>query len=349
MRKCKVRRLAAIFCGVVLSGSTLCSCGLLPTEEEFDTAPVIKDYEGNNYNKYTVTRGSMVQKEFVSAYYQGTARMEVKGGGIGVQIKRYCVKKGQKVEAGDVLMEDYLPDQEKIIRDSEREMEKMRLQIRQAKEMKKRELQKLKRLKGSKEQEKSISSQYDSQIKNAESSMALLRLDIKAAREELDINTVPAEIGGRIVEIDHSFEGGFATENDVVMVIEGKKRNRFRAKTEHASYFKNGQEVIISVGGQQYKATAKKTANKKIVYFYPKAELTLKNGVAGSIDLILKEKKDVLYLPAALVYDMGEKKVVYVEGENGVKSIREVKIGERIDNLIEITEGLQENEQVITN
>lgn len=349
MRKCKVRRLAAIFCGVVLSGSMLCSCGLLPTEEEFDTAPVIKDYEGNNYNKYTVTRGNMVQKEFISAYYQGTARMEVKGGGIGVQIKRYCVKKGQKVEAGDVLMEDYLPDQEKIIRDSEREMEKMQLQIRQAEEMKKRELQKLKRLKGSKEQEKSISSQYDSQIQNAKSSMALLRLDIKAAKEELAINTVPAEIGGHIVELDRSFEGGFATENDVVMVIEGKKRNRFRAKTEHASYFKNGQEVIISVGGQQYKATAKKTANKKIVYFYPKAELTLKNGVAGSIDLILKEKKDVLYLPAALVYDMGEKKVVYVEGENGVKSIREVKIGERIDNLIEITEGLQENEQVITN
>ena len=65
--------------------------------------------------------------------------------------------------------------------------------------------------------------------------------------------------------------------------------------------------------------------------------------------MILKEKKNVLYLPAALVYDMGDKKIVYVEGENGIKTIREVTIGERMGNMLEITNGLKENEQIITN
>ena len=344
-----MRRPVILYAGIVMLSGFLCSCGLLPTEEEFDAAPLVKEYEGNNYNKYTVTRGNMVQKEYVSAYYQGTVRMEVKGGGIGIQIKKYCVKKGQKVSAGDVLMEDYMPDQEITIKDAEREMEKLKLQVQQAQAMKKKELQKLKRLGGSREQRTSISSQYDSQIQSAESSMELLRLDVKAAKEELDINTVPSEIDGRITELDRSFEGGFASEDDVVMVIEGKKRNRFRSKTQYASYFKDGEEVIITVNGQQYKANVKRTSSKNVVYFYPKTELSLKGGATGSINLILKEKKDVLYLPAALVYDMGDKKIVYVEGENGVKSIREVKLGERIDNLIEITEGLKENEQVITN
>lgn len=344
-----MKRIGILFAGVFMSAGLLCSCGLLPTEEEFDTAPLVKEFEGNNYNKYTVSRGNMVQKEYVSAHYQGTVRMEVKGGGIGIQIKKYCVRKGQKVSVGDVLMEDYMPDQEKIIRDSEREMEKLKLSVRQAQEMKKRELKKLKRLGGSREQRESVSSQYDSQIQNAESSMALLKLDIKAAKEELDINTVPAEISGRITEIDRSFEGGFASEKDVLMVIEGKKRNWFRANTKYASRFREGDEVIVTVNGRQYKANVKKGSSKNVVYFYPKAELSLKSGVVGSIDLILREKKDVIFLPAALVYDMGEKKIVYVEGENGVKSIREVKVGERIDNLIEITDGLKENEQVITN
>ena len=146
-----MRRPVILYAGIVMLSGFLCSCGLLPTEEEFDAAPLVKEYEGNNYNKYTVTRGNMVQKEYVSAYYQGTVRMEVKGGGIGIQIKKYCVKKGQKVSAGDVLMEDYMPDQEKIIKDAEREMEKLKLQVQQAQAMKKKELQKLKRLGGSRE------------------------------------------------------------------------------------------------------------------------------------------------------------------------------------------------------
>lgn len=334
---------------VLLAAGVLCSCGLLPTEEEFDTAPLVREYEGNNYNKYTVVRGSMVQKEVVSATYQGTARAEVKGEGLGVQIKKYCVKKGQKVEVGDTLVEDYLPQQEKIIKDSNREKERLQLQIRQAREMRARELKKLDRLGGSRQQKQNIRDQYDSEIQNCESSLELLQLDIKSAREELEYNTLTADIDGRITEIDTSFVGGFADGDDILMVIEGKKKNRFRAKTKYASRFKDGEEVIITVNGQQCKATARLTSEKELVYFYPKTELSLKNGVIGSIDRILKEKKDVLYLPAALVYQMGDKKIVYVEGENGVKSIREVTVGEQIDNLVEITDGLQENEQVITN
>ena len=65
--------------------------------------------------------------------------------------------------------------------------------------------------------------------------------------------------------------------------------------------------------------------------------------------MILKEKKDVLSLPLALVYDMGGKKVVYMEGKNGVKETREVTLGETINNMVEVTGGLQENEQIITN
>lgn len=344
-----MRRLGILLGGILVASCMLCSCGLLPTEEEFDTAPVVKEYEGNNYNKYTVVRGDMVQKESIAATYQGTTRVEVVGEGIGVQIKKFCVKKGQKVEVGDVLVEDYLPEQESIIKKSKRQMETLELQIRQAQQMKKRELEKLIRLGGSKEQKKSIRSQYDSQIQNCRSSLELLKLDIRSAKEELEMNTLAADIDGRITMADTSFEGGFATEDNVLMVIEGKKKNRFRAKTKFASHFKNGEEVIVTVGGQQYKATVRHTVEKNLIYLYPKTELSLKNGIVGTVDLILKEKKDVLYLPAALVYEMGDKTIVYVEGENGVKTIREVTVGEQIDNLIEITDGLQENEQIITN
>lgn len=338
-----------MLCGVLTASCVLCSCSILPTEEEFEAAPIVKEYEGDNYSKYTLVRGDMVQKESVSATYQGTKKVETTGSGTGMRIKKVCVKKGQKVSEGDVLIQNHLAEQETTVKNSKRLIESLELQIRQAKAMKAKELAKLKKIGGSKEQKESIQSQYDSQIKNCESSLKLTRLDLQSAQEEIESNHVTSEISGTVTFVDSSFDGGYAAEDDVLVVVQGKKRNRFRANTKYGSQFKEGQEVIITVAGQQYKANVKKTDEKNIIYFYPKTELSLKNGVVGSIDLILKEKKDVLYLPSALIYDMGNKKIVYVEGKNGIKTIREVTLGEQMSNMVEITGGLQEKEQVITN
>ena len=40
---------------------------------------------------------------------------------------------------------------------------------------------------------------------------------------------------------------------------------------------------------------------------------------------------------------------MYYEDANGLKSTKEVSVGETIDTFIEITGGLEENEQVIAN
>ena len=107
-------------------------------------------------------------------------------------------------------------------------------------------------------------------------------------------------------------------------------------------------EVFVTIGGSRYKAAVKKVSSEKL-YLYPKNASSLQHGAVGTVDLILKEKKDVLSLPLALVYDMGGKKVVYMEGKNGIKETREVTLGESINNMVEVISGLQENEQVITN
>ena len=343
-----MRRRILLTCGILSVSLCMSSCGILPAEEEFDLAPVVKEYEGNNYSKYTVTRGDMVQKDSIDASYQGTVKYEVLGEGTATRIKKIRVKKGQKVEVGDVLVENYVADQERVIKDTNRQIESLELQIKQAKELRERELAKLKKIGGSKKQKEAVRVQYDSQIKNCESTLKLARLDLKSAKEEIEANYTTSDLDGTVTKVDTSFNGGYAEPEDVLVVVQGKKRNRFKAKTEYASRLKDGQEVTLTVLGQQYK-TVKKTSDKKIVYFYPKTELTFKNGVVGSLELILKVKKNVLYLPAAMVFDMGSKKIVYIEAKNGVRETREVTLGERIDNLVEITGGLKENEQVITN
>lgn len=349
----KMRKAYIILGAAVISGFVCNGCGILPTEEEFGVAPVVKEYEGSNYNKYTVVRDDMVQKESISVTYQGTREVEITGseGGQsegGGRIKKVCVQKGQKVKVGTVLVQEYSEDAEEQLLTDKRQIASLQLQIKQAKEMKKRELEQLTRTGGSKEEKENVRTQFDSQIKNCQSNIQLTQLDMKEAQETIAEAVITSEVEGVVTEADHSFDGGYAGSDNVLVKVQGKKKNRFVCKTKYAGHFHDGQEVSVTIGGGQYGASVKKVSAGEL-YLYPKKTSSLKHGAVGTVDLILKEKKNVLSLPLALVYDMGGKKVVYMEGKNGIKETREVTLGETINNMVEITSGLQENEQVITN
>ncbi len=82
-------------------------------------------------------------------------------------------------------------------------------------------------------------------------------------------------------------------------------------------------------------------------------EVTLPNGggklipgMAGSVRLILEEKRDVLALPRSALFLEATPSVFVIEGE--VAKRRPVKIGLVGDELIEILSGLKEGEKVIT-
>ena len=199
-----------------------------------------------------------------------------------------------------------------------------------------------------KEEKENVKTQYDAQIKNCRSSLELAKLDIQSLEETIREASLKAPISGTVTFVEKSLEGGYANQENLLVTIRAAKKNRFSCKTEYTSRFSQGSEVTVTVMGQQYKTTVKKGKGKQI-YFVPKQELALKNAVTGTVDLVLKEKKNVLYVPSALVFDMGSKKVVYIEGKEGVKETREVTTGEQIQNEIEITGGLKENEQILTN
>ncbi len=327
----------------------LTSCGVLPTEEEFDAAPVVKEYEGTSFNKVTVVRGNLVQTEDISGTYKGTVREDFEVDGVSV-IKKIFVKKGMKVKAGDVIFQYLLPGSETALRKAENEIEKTSLQIRHARKIMDMELKKQRRLGGSSKEMENIRNQYAQQIRSYESSLKLLQMDAKIAREEIDNEKVTATENGVVTYVDSAAEGSYGDIDKAIVKIEGASKNRFEASSEYASQCKDGDVVTIDGLAQEYKATVRKEKDSKdTIYFYPNAKLNLEDGTKCTYKVVLKEKKDVLYLPASIVYTMGERHVVYFEDENGLKSIKEVTVGERINNFIEITGGLSEGEQVVAN
>lgn len=340
----KRRLIATVGVALCLTG-----CGILPTEEEFDAAPVLKEYEGASFNKVTVTRGTLEKTEEISGKYKGTVKEDIEPDGASV-IKKIYVKKGDRVKAGDVVMQYELPGSEKTLKESNEKIEKTKLQITQARELMKLEVEKQKKIGGGSKEIANARNQYEQQIKALESSLELLKMDAKIAKEEIEEEQITASVNGVVTYVDSKAEGTYGTEGEAAIKIEGKKKNRFEANSKYASHCKEGDIVTIEVRGQEYKATVKKDPESTdSVYFYPRSKLNLEDGTVCSYQVILKEKKDILYLPSSIVYSMGDKHVVYYEDANGLKSTKEVSIGETIDNFVEITAGLEENEQVIAN
>lgn len=340
----KRRLIATVGVALCLTG-----CGILPTEEEFDAAPVLKEYEGASFNKVTVTRGTLEKTEEISGKYKGTVKEDIEPDGASV-IKKIYVKKGDRVKAGDVVMQYELPGSEKTLKESNEKIEKTKLQITQARELMKLEVEKQKKIGGGSKEITNARNQYEQQIKALESSLELLKMDAKIAKEEIEEEQITASVNGVVTYVDSKAEGTYGTEGEAAIKIEGKKKNRFEANSKYASHCKEGDIVTIEVRGQEYKATVKKDPESTdSVYFYPRSKLNLEDGTVCSYQVILKEKKDILYLPSSIVYSMGDKHVVYYEDANGLKSTKEVSIGETIDNFVEITAGLEENEQVIAN
>lgn len=340
----KRRLIATVGVALCLTG-----CGILPTEEEFDAAPVLKEYEGASFNKVTVTRGTLEKTEEISGKYKGTVKEDIEPDGASV-IKKIYVKKGDRVKAGDVVMQYELPGSEKTLKESNEKIEKTKLQITQARELMKLEVEKQKKIGGGSKEIANARNQYEQQIKALESSLELLKMDAKIAKEEIEEEQITASVNGVVTYVDSKAEGTYGTEGEAAIKIEGKKKNRFEANNKYASHCKEGDIVTIEVRGQEYKATVKKDPESTdSVYFYPRSKLNLEDGTVCSYQVILKEKKDILYLPSSIVYSMGDKHVVYYEDANGLKSTKEVSIGETIDNFVEITAGLEENEQVIAN
>lgn len=327
----------------------LTSCGLLPTEEEFDAAPVVKEYEGANFNKVSVTRGNLVKTEEISGKYKGTIREEIVTDGVSV-IKKIHVKKGQRVKKGDKLLSYMVPGSENTLKEAENKIEKTELQIRQARRLMQIEIEKVKKTGGGKKETENVRNQYEQQIKSYESSLKLLKMDAKIAKEEIEDEEIRATVAGVVTFADEDAIGTYGDAKEPTIIIEGAVRNRFEADSKYASRCKEGDVVTIDVKGQEYKATIKKDKDSTdTIYFYPSAKGNLEDNTICSYKVVLKEKKDILYLPSSIVYTMGDKHVVYYEDENGLRSMKEVTIGETINNSVEITSGLEEDEQVIAN
>ncbi len=71
--------------------------------------------------------------------------------------------------------------------------------------------------------------------------------------------------------------------------------------------------------------------------------------INGRISIQTGDAKDVLYIPTKALIKSGDDYVVYVQNDNGERSIRKVEVGVLADDVTEIQSGLELGDVVLTN
>jgi HlyD family secretion protein len=75
----------------------------------------------------------------------------------------------------------------------------------------------------------------------------------------------------------------------------------------------------------------------------------LKYGMTGTADILIQDKKDVIYLPPeALQRSNGKRYVTLKKADGTNEEMHEIKIGITSKTQVEITEGLKEGDKVVT-
>lgn len=160
-------------------------------------------------------------------------------------------------------------------------------------------------------------------------------------------------------ELDESEK---SISGQIIVVTNSNQGYYLNAFTKYWDKFKKGDQMVMRIRGKEYTATVvmaedlglspsvrpEDSEEASEVYFYIEdQEAYLQSGDSGQFSLLVDEKQDVLYIPKGAVTTVNDKKIVYVENKDGIRSVQEIETGLETDRYVEVVSGLQEGDSII--
>ncbi len=349
---------------LVLAGMLLCSaCRLFPAEEEFPDAPMVYEGEEMQYNFVEVKRGDLIEEKRVTAIYTAEEEQDVVFLTEG-QVTLY-VARNEKVKKGQLLAERDA-DMLHLEIDSQKEiLEDLQIQIEDAK-WRATWLQDRKKIltEAAAADPEAYSLQLQSnqqEIEGNEEELKLLEENysfekkvLSQKQADLAERQIYAVFDGIVTYTRTKFEEGgveYVDEGRVVATIANYEEAAYYGELDEA-WVEEGQSVLMTIDNVEYDAYVETlTQNERgkwdLRLQFRYAGMEPEVGGNGIFNIVINSIEDVLYLPSIVVHEGDGLNYVYCLNEDGIKSIKEVEIGQKINNLTEIVSGLEEGEMVI--
>ncbi len=350
MKKRLLAPVAALLMAALLSG-----CFLLPKEADPPELPLVTPFSGAEYTTSTVTRGDLVSAVKISFVFSPTRREELRFGVLGRSYGAIYVTVGAQVEKGQLLAELESTAEQEAIHATEKELEKLSIRLDTARTALELALEE-ERLQGGKSTLVSDARQAD--IDYYEAAIAIQQQKREEELAELEALRLYAPMDGTVTyvkTIDQSSRSGKA---DTVVTVTDTASGVFTTLTDQWALFPEGESFVVNTDAGEFLCISRDPAlygikteltgdGQKNVCLEIQDEQVPQSSLRGEVCIVLEVRENVLLLPARAVFTVGDRYYVYHEDDSGLKSAMEIGCGLSDGSYIEITEGLEEGENVI--
>ena len=339
---------------------------LMPAEETFRTAPVIREYAAVEHTLVPCTRGDLVLSRTVSCVYVPVRTEGLTFPLAGLRFDEVYVRAGDYVEKGQLLMQLELGDLEARMDAVSLELEKLLLSREQTEKRRALALRRLEVTDTSvdpdvrKKNAAELNSGYDEAVEDIDDAVSIARLRYADLQDQLKKRQLRSPIDGTVTYVRKIKDGDVTTLGGRVITVVDSTMSLFRAETDLWEMFNPGDSVTITARKKEYEATVvtaeevgapvqERTPGTKAYVYFALAEPTfeLEDSDRGSLTIVLDAREDVLRVPASAISTINGQTVVYYQREDGMKAYKNVVTGLEAQDMVQIIEGLEEGELVI--
>ena len=334
--------------GILIFPVLLTGCQLMPEEETFQDPPVIYSYEASEYSQETVVRGDLILSTMVNCKYMA-AKQEQLGFALGGEyIDKIYVSEGDQVQKGQLLAELQYDNLKEEITAAEYECKLLKMKQKHILENQSLEQQQ----KGS----DFAAEDYEKQMQTVEDEIYLAELQLKKLKEDLRQRQIYAGMDGTVIQAKTVKDGTRSASGENVLTIADIDTNVFVVEGEDTQYFTPGMHMMVTCGRTTYEVDVVAGEELGLTDWQQESaaylrlsqpDPTLEDGKNGKVEVILEERRDVLYVPESAVKTADGKELVYTLDENGLRVMQNVETGLKTEDYVEIISGLEEGDAVI--
>ena len=362
-----------VLTGLIISSSVLLSaCSLASRSEKNRTAPIAQTVNYEYFSFYQVSRGDVYKSVKESLNYNrsgGTALRFKKNNAV---ISKTYFKVGDSVKKGDLILEcDTGTLGTKV--------EKLEADVKQYES----ELSYYTSMCEIEEKRKMICAaygrafdstkldEYNTQLELAGKQLNIAKMQLEEAVEELEGCRIYADMDGVIAYIARTSEWKPLSNNSTAVTITDSQPY-FSCSTKNIRLFEIGEtyEMVYFLApkmrmGKPVGEIEEFTAPVKCISMEPvregsdtyeirfipdeKDDTDYTGDLSATITIITESAENVLYVPKTAVIQSEDDAIVYVQNDNGERTIKKVEVGVSNTDVIEIVSGLEQGETVLTN
>ena len=325
--------------------------------------------EDTVYGLISVTKEDVVLTKSLTATWIQSKEQEVSFPEGGKRVSKVYVRQGDQVQPGDLLIELSSNNLESEIDRLEYQIKNNELQLSYldaaqnfeeadaynnfvygTKEIEEEDLKDYEKNKAS------IAENYRYKREDINDEIEFDKKKLAKIKSELASSRIYSTMSGTVYSVKDELEGSTSRKDEVVMTIVDSSTGHFEmSEPDYVKYFHEGETVPLSIvygaaaGNYEvmpYQMSSWGDVQQFEVFSGPDNE-GIDVGTSATISVTLDTRKNVLSLPLGAVFHADGKPYVYVLDDNGFRQIQWIETGLEGDTRVEITGGLNENDQVV--